>query len=101
MNSEAMKEEALNGLSSLSHQSIENTDTDILSDALLTRKQVAQILHIIEHCLTTNREKWKHVLPRIKMEGSNIIRYRKSDVVRLIEMGQCPSIQPKEAGIHP
>jgi hypothetical protein len=99
MNLETMKEEDLRDSSSLSHQSIKNTN--ILSDALLTRKQVAQILHITEHCLTTNTEKWKHVLPRIKMEGSNIIRYRKSDVVRLIEMGQCPATQPKEAGIHP
>lgn len=99
MNLETMKEEALNALSSLSHQSIENTD--ILSDALLTRKQVAQILHITEHCLTTNREKWKHVLPRLKMEGSNVIRYRKIDVVRLIEMGQYPAPQPKEAGARP
>lgn len=99
MNLETMKEEDLRDSSSLSHQNIENTD--ILSGALLTRKQVAQILHITEHCLTTNREKWRHVLPRIKMEGSNVIRYRKSDVVRLIEMGQCPSIQPKEAGIRP
>lgn len=66
----------------------QNTETtDIPLDTLMTRREVAQLLRITEHCLTSNRKKWKHVLPRIEMEGSNIIRYRRSDVMRLIEGG--------------
>lgn len=69
----------------------DTANTGIPLDTLMTRREVAQLLRITEHCLTSNREKWKHVLPRIEMEGSNIIRYRRSDVMRLIEGGSTSS----------
>ena len=56
----------------------------------MTRKEVAKLLRITEHYLSSHREKWKEVLPRLEMEGSNIIRYRRSDVMRLIEQGYKP-----------
>ena len=59
-------------------------------NTLMTRKEVAQLLRITEHCLSSHRDKWKEVLPRIEMEGSNIIRYRRRDVMRLIEQGYHP-----------
>ena len=65
-------------------------------DLLMTRREVAQTLRITTHCLSDNREKWKHVLPRIEMEGSNIIRYRRSDVMRLIEQGYTPVSSEEE-----
>ena len=66
-------------------------DTDIPRDALLTRKDVADILKVDPHTLSTNRKKWEDVLPMIRFKGSNIIRYRRSDVLRLIEQGYTPA----------
>ena len=74
----------------------DTANTGIPLDTLMTRREVAQLLRITEHCLTSNREKWKHVLPRIEMEGSNIIRYRRSDVMRLLEGGSTPSFKDEE-----
>jgi len=74
----------------------DTANTDIPLDKLMTRREVSQLLRITEHCLTSNREKWKHVLPRIEMEGSNIIRYRRSDVMRLIEGGSTSSFNDVE-----
>ncbi len=65
-------------------------------DVLMTRREVAQLLRVTEHCLSSNREKWKCVLPRIEMEGSNIIRYRRSDVMRLLEGGTPSSFNEGE-----
>ncbi len=65
-------------------------DTDIPRDTLLTRKDVADILKVDPHTLSTNRKKWEDVLPMIRFKGSNIIRYRRSDVMRLIEQGYKP-----------
>ena len=59
-------------------------------DMLMTRKEVAQTLRITTHCLNSHKEKWKEVLPRIEMADSSIIRYRRSDVMRLIEQGYKP-----------
>ncbi len=59
-------------------------------DMLMTRKEVAQTLRITTHCLNSHKEKWKEVLPRIEMAESSIIRYRRSDVLRLIEQGYQP-----------
>ena len=59
-------------------------------DMLMTRKEVAQTLRITTHCLNSHKEKWKEVLPRIEMADSSIIRYRRSDVLRLIEQGYKP-----------
>jgi hypothetical protein len=66
-------------------------DTDIPRDTLLTRKDVADILKVDPHTLSTNRKKWEDVLPMIRFKGSNIIRYRRSDVLRLIEQGYKPA----------
>lgn len=59
-------------------------------DPLMTRREVAQFLRITERCLSSHRETWKKILPRIVMEDSNIVRYRRSDVIRLIERGYQP-----------
>ena len=74
----------------------DTASTGIPLDMLMTRREVAQLLRITEHCLTSNREKWKHVLPRIEMDGSNIIRYRRSDVLHLIEGGSTSSFNEGE-----
>jgi hypothetical protein len=69
---------------------------DIPPDALMTLKQVAQILGITEHCLTSNRKNWKEILPRIQFNG-RLIRYRKSDVLKLIAEGHLLSLgKPQE-----
>lgn len=68
-------------------------------NTLMTRREVAQLLRITEHCLSFNRAKWNKVLPRIEMEGSNIIRYRRSDVMRLIEQGCTPVSDEKKEGV--
>ena len=59
-------------------------------DMLMTRKEVAQTLRITTHCLNTHKERWKEVLPRIEMADPSIIRFRRSDVMRLIEQGYKP-----------
>jgi len=64
-------------------QNIENINTDL--DALLTSKDVCSLLKINPHTLSTNRKIWSDILPPIRFKGSNLIRYRKSDVMRLIE----------------
>ena len=66
-------------------------DTDIPHDILLTRKDVADILKVDPHTLSTNRKKWEDILPMIRFKGSNIIRYRRNDVMRLIEQGYNPA----------
>ena len=64
-------------------QNIKNTDTDL--DALLTSKDVCKLLKIDPHTLSTNRKIWSDILPPIRFKGSNLIRYRRADVMRLIE----------------
>ncbi len=91
MNSESIQEKEVVNTSIKAVDPNIPQNTDIPLDTLMTRREVAQLLLITEHCLTSNREKWKHVLPRIEMEGSNIIRYRRSDVMRLIEGGSTSS----------
>jgi hypothetical protein len=89
----AISEDSLES-SNASHQFTDKTD--IPPDALMTMKQVAQVLGVTEHCLISNRKNWKEILPRIQFNG-RLIRYRKSDVLKLIAEGHLLSLgKPQE-----
>ena len=99
MNSESIQEdEVLDTSSDKVNQSIyqnpENINTDL--DALLTSKEVCKLLKIDPHTLSTNRKIWSDILPPLRFKGSNLIRYRRSDVMRLLEGGTTSSFNDGE-----
>ena len=53
---------------------------------LITRSELAQILKISEHTLAVRRKELEHVLPMVKL-NDRVIRYKLSDVQKLIEQG--------------
>ena len=54
-------------------------------DSMLTSQDVCDLLKINRHTLSTNRKIWADILPPIRFKGSNLIRYRRSDVQKLVE----------------
>lgn len=77
-----------------------NSDSSISpsSDGLLTRKQVAHLLQMNPHVLSTRRKELEEILPIIRIKGSKLTRYRKSDVMRLIEGGCMPASSKDSEG---
>ena len=54
---------------------------------LLTRKQVADLLQISPVALCRKAKDWERVLPPIRLSNSNILRYRRGDVLKFLEQG--------------
>lgn len=54
-------------------------------DPMMTSQDVCDLLKINRHTLSTNRKIWADILPPVRFKGSNLIRYRRADVMRLIE----------------
>lgn len=77
-----------------------NSDSSISPscDGLLTRKQVAHLLQMNPHVLSTRRKELENILPIIRIKGSKLTRYRKSDVMRLIEGGGLPAASKDSEG---
>ena len=53
---------------------------------LLTIGQVAEFLQISPANLTRKRKAWEKSLPPLRL-SSNIVRYRRSDVLKFLEQG--------------
>jgi hypothetical protein len=53
---------------------------------LITRSELAKILKVSEHTLAVRRKELEHVLPMVKL-NDRVIRYKLSDVQKLIERG--------------
>ncbi len=54
-------------------------------ESMLTSQDVCNLLKINRHTLSTNRKIWSDILPPVRFKGSNLIRYRKADVQKLLE----------------
>jgi len=71
----------------LPQQSSSPTDQELSSlPELMTRSQLAKILKISVHTLSMRQKELEHVLPVVKL-NSRVIRYKLSDVQKLIEQG--------------
>jgi len=71
----------------LPQQSSSSTDQELSSlPELMTRSQLAKILKISVHTLSMRQKELEHVLPVVKL-NSRVIRYKLSDVQKLIEQG--------------
>lgn len=53
---------------------------------LLTIRQVAELLQISPATLARKRKAWEKALPPLRL-SSNIVRYRRSDVLKFLEQG--------------
>ena len=54
--------------------------------SLLTIRQVAALLQISPATLARKRKAWEKSLPPLRL-SSNIVRYRRSDVLKFLEQG--------------
>ena len=57
---------------------------ELLPD-LLSRKQLASLLQVSVTTLAKKSQTWHDILPIIRLRNSNFIRYRKADVLKLLE----------------
>ena len=79
---------------SIAEETVTNTSSPEVTlplDPMMTSQDVCDLLKINRHTLSTNRKIWADILPPIRFKGSNLIRYRRSDVMRLIEGGSTSS----------